>query len=94
MAAEGVVGKREAEGPNKKHRMRTQISMKTKDAEIPGETPESYSRDSGRNPPRAECCERTEIATKREDLIQDKIFLMEAVLAAISLLGERISLNS
>jgi hypothetical protein len=80
MAAKGVVGERVAEGPNKKPRRETQISMNGKDAGIPEEKPESYSRDSGRNLPRVECCERPTITAKREDSTQETASLMEAVL--------------
>lgn len=71
---------REAEGPNKKPRMETRISMSGKDTEISVETPKSYSEDSGRNLRRAECCECPTITTKREDPIQETASLMEAVL--------------
>lgn len=54
--------------------------MNGKDAEKPEETPDSYSRDSGRNLRRVECCERQTITTKREDPIQETALLMEAVL--------------
>jgi RNA-directed DNA polymerase len=80
MAAEGVVGERVAEDPNKKPRVETQISMNGKDAGISEEKPESYSRDSGRNLPRVECCERPTVTAKREDTIQETASLMEAVL--------------
>ena len=80
MAAKGAVGERAAEGPNKKPRRETQISMNGKDAGIPEEKPESYSRDSGRNLPRVECCERPTITAKREDSTQETASLMEAVL--------------
>jgi len=80
MTAKGVVGKRAAEGPNKKPRRETQISMNGKDAGIPEEKPESYSRDSGRNLPRVECCERPTITAKRENSTQETASLMEAAL--------------
>jgi RNA-directed DNA polymerase len=54
--------------------------MNGKDAEISAEKPESYSRDSGRNLRRVECCERQTITAKREDSTQETASLMEAVL--------------
>jgi RNA-directed DNA polymerase len=69
-----------AEGPNKKPRMETRISMNGKDTEISVETPNSYSEDSGRNLRKAECCECPTVTAKREDPIQETAFLMEEVL--------------
>lgn len=78
-SAEDIVGLREAEGPNKKQRMETRISMNEGDAETRDEKTVSCSRGSEQNSRRVEQCEHQTITARRENTIQNDA-LMEVML--------------
>lgn len=79
-SADGIVGSIErAEGRNRKHGKKPEISMNGKDVEIPNEKSESRIAGSGRNLQEAKRCERPPGTATREP-IQNTASLMEAML--------------